>query len=184
MPVTRDAIAKTFMELAVRHGYRRTTVEDVARELHISKKTVYEHFSSKADLLRCALELGAWEQRARVESQLTEATPLGRIQQVVGIALADARRFYEAQPHAEMVEPPEITTQIDDLVFGPMVRDLLAEAVAAGEFEAPDIDVTAAFVVAMGSEAVRMIRDDPSRHPEATLLDALRRLVARETSES
>ena len=48
MPATKDEIATTFLELAFRYGYRRTAVEDVARELHISKKTVYEHFASKA----------------------------------------------------------------------------------------------------------------------------------------
>ena len=59
MPATKDEIAAKFMELAFRFGYRRTAVEDVARELRISKKTIYEHFSSKQDLLRYALELGA-----------------------------------------------------------------------------------------------------------------------------
>ena len=181
MPATKDEIAAKFMELAFRHGYRRTAVEDVARELHISKKTIYEHFAGKQDLLRYALELGARQQRARVESLLTEPTALGLVQQVIGIALADTRRFYESQPHEEMSEP---TAQINELVFAPMVRDLLVQGVESGEFDVPDPDATAAFVVAMGTEAVRMIRDDPSCHPEATLIDAVRRLVARERSES
>ena len=181
MPATKDEIAAKFMELAFRHGYRRTAVEDVARELHISKKTIYEHFAGKRDLLRYALELGARRQRARVESLLTEPTALGRVQQVVGIALADTRRFYESRPHDEMGEP---SAQINELVFAPMVRDLLVQGVESGEFDVPDPDATAAFVVAMGTEAVRMIRDDPSCHPEATLIDAVRRLVARERSES
>ena len=184
MPASKDEIAAKFMELAFRFGYRRTAVEDVARELRISKKTIYEHFSSKQDLLGYALELGAREQRARVESLLTETTALGRLQQVVGIALADTRRFFESQPHEEMVEPPELTAQINDLVYGPMVRDLLVQGVETGEFDVPDPDATAAFVVAMGMEAVRMIREDLTCHPEATLLDALRRLVACERSES
>jgi AcrR family transcriptional regulator len=178
MPATKDEIAAKFMELAFRHGYRRTAVEDVARELHISKKTVYEHFSSKDDLLRYALELGARQQRARVDSLLTESTALGRIQQVTGIALGDARRFYESRPHEEMVEPPELQAQINDLVYVPMVRDLLVAGVAAGEFDVPDPDTTAAFVVAMGMEAVRMIRDDPTYRPEPVLLESVRRLVA------
>jgi hypothetical protein len=50
--------------------------------------------------------------------------------------------------------------------------------VAAGEFEVPDPDATAAFVMAMGMEAVRMIHDDPASHPEEALLEGLRRLVA------
>ena len=69
MPATKDEIAEKFLELAFRFGYRRTAVEDVARELHISKKTIYEHFASKDELLRDALEQAAMEQRARVESR-------------------------------------------------------------------------------------------------------------------
>lgn len=184
MPATRDEIAQKFLELALRFGYRRTAVEDVARELRISKKTIYDHFSSKDDLLRGALELAARQQRASVEARLTEPTALGRVQQVIGIALADARRFYEAQPHQDMGEPPELTAQVNDLVFAPMVRDLLVQGADTGEFTVPDPDATAAFAVAMGTEAVRMIRDDPSCHPEATLLDSVRRLVASERSQS
>ena len=37
MPATKDEIATRFTELAFRYGYRRTAVEDVARELRISK---------------------------------------------------------------------------------------------------------------------------------------------------
>lgn len=184
MPATKDEIARTFMELAFRFGYRRTAVEDVARGLHISKKTIYEHFASKQDLLRHALELGAREQRARVESLLTEPAALGRLEQMIGIALTDVRSFYESQPHAEMAEPQGLTTQINDLVFGPMVRDLLVGGVETGEFDVPHPDATAAFVVAMGMEAVRMIRDDPASHPEEILLDAVRRLVGGKGRES
>jgi len=177
MPATKDDIADKFMELAVRYGYRRTAVEDVARELHISKKTVYEHFAGKADLRRYAVELGARRQRARVESLLTAATALGRIEQATEIALADARAFYASQPDAHTVEPPELTAEINDLVFLPMVRDLLVEGAAAGEFDVSDPDMTAAFFVAMGTEAVRMVRDDPACRPEPLLLESVRRLI-------
>ena len=50
MPATKDEIALTFMGLAMRYGFRRTAVEDVARALRISKKTIYEYFPSKEAL--------------------------------------------------------------------------------------------------------------------------------------
>ena len=71
MPATKEEIAARFMDLAFRYGYRRTAVEDVARVLRISKKTIYEYFPSKEALLEYALELGAQGQRRRVESRLT-----------------------------------------------------------------------------------------------------------------
>jgi AcrR family transcriptional regulator len=181
VPATKDEIALTFMGLAVRYGFRRTAVEDVAKALRISKKTIYEHFPSKDALLEYALELGALEQRRRVESLLTEATALGRALEVARIALSDARAGFAQNPGVELVDPPEIQTRVNDRVYGPMVRDLLAQGVAAGEFQIADIDVTSRFVQAIGMEAVRQIHDDPeSHHEEATVL-AIRRLITGES---
>lgn len=187
MPATRDEIAVEFRRLVLRYGYRRAAVEDVARVLRISKKTIYEAFPSKEDLYRYAIELWATEQRRHVESMLTETTALGRVAQVTSIAFADARRGFAANPYQDSSEPPEILAQVNAQVFGPMIRDLLAQGNASGELCLVDPDMTAAFFVAIGTEAVRMLREDPSSHPEDAALDAIRRLagntVQRERSE-
>jgi AcrR family transcriptional regulator len=177
MTTTKDDIARQFNELASRYGFRRTAVEDVARALHISKKTVYQSFSSKDELLRYAVELGAEEQCRRVEGMLTEPTALGRLQQVVTFALADARKYFESNPGAEIAEPPELIAEVNNLVFGRLLRMLVAQGMEAGEFEVADPEMTVAFVNAMGMEAVRAIRGDQSRHPEKAMLEATRRLL-------
>ena len=184
MPATKDEIALTFMGLAVRYGFRRTAVEDVAKTLRISKKTIYEYFPSKDALLEYALELGALQQRRRVESLLTKTTALGRSLEVTRIALSDARAGFAQNPGTELVEPPEIQTRVNDRVYGPMVRDLLNQGVAAGEFQIADIDLTSRFVQAIGMEAVRQIHDDPESHPEEATVEAIRRLITGETGVS
>ncbi len=177
MPATKDEIAMEFRKVVLRYGYRRAAVEDVARSLRISKKTIYEFFGSKDNLYRYAVELWATEQRRRVESMLTETTALGRIAQVTSIAFADARRGFATNPYQDSSEPPEIVAQVNAQVFGPMIRDLLVQGKASGELCVDDPDMTAAFFVAIGTEAVRMLREDPSSHPEEAALDAIRRLV-------
>lgn len=177
MPATKDEIALTFMGLAVRYGFRRTAVDDVAKALRISKKTIYEHFPSKEALLEHALELGALEQRRRVESLLTETTALGRTLQITRIALSDARAGFAANPGLDLAEPPELQTRVNDRVYGPMVRDLLEQGVAAREFEVADVELTSRFVQAVGMEAVRRIHDDPESHPEEATVQAIRRLI-------
>ena len=47
-----------------------------------------------------------------------------------------------------------------------MIRDLLAQGVAAGEFQVADVELTSRFVQAIGMEAVRRIHDDPESQPE------------------
>ena len=181
MPATRDDIALTFMGLTVRYGFKRTAVEDVARALRVSKKTIYEYFSSKVAMLEYALELAARQQRQRVESLLTETTALGRSLEITRIALSDARAGFAANPGLDLAEPPELQTRVNDRVYGPMVRDLLEQGIAAGEFQVADVDLTSRFVQAVGMEAVRLIHDDPSSHPEEATVQAIDRLITGES---
>lgn len=178
MPATRDEIAAAFGEQAQRYGYRRASVDDVARSLHISKQTIYDHFGSKKGLYRASVELWAAQQRQRVESLLTESSALGRIAEATAIAFADARRGFEANPYGDASEPAEIVAEVNAQVFGPMLRDLMVRGNESGEFHVKDPETTAALAVAMGVEAVRLMRDDPSGRIEEAALEAVRRLVA------
>ncbi len=177
MPATKDEIANEFRRLVLHHGYRRAAVEDVARSLRISKTTIYELFASKEELYGYAVELWAREQRRHVESLLTATGALGRIEQVVEIAFVDARRGFGANPYDDASEPSEIVAQVNARVFGPMIRDLIEQGNASGELHVDDPEMTAAFAVAIGTEAVRRLRDDPASAPEAAALSALRRLL-------
>ena len=38
--------------LFMQHGFQRTTMDDIAKELRMSKKTIYKHFKTKTDLVR------------------------------------------------------------------------------------------------------------------------------------
>jgi AcrR family transcriptional regulator len=57
MPVTatredlKDAILDATDHLLARYGYRKMTIEDIAREVGIGKGTIYLHFSSKEEIV-------------------------------------------------------------------------------------------------------------------------------------
>lgn len=53
-----------------RHGFRSVTMDDLADELGISKKTLYAHFPGKIDMLEAVLA----NKFASVEARLKEAT--------------------------------------------------------------------------------------------------------------
>ena len=179
MPASRDEIAATFMSLAFHYGFKRTSVEDVAKALRISKKTIYEAFPSKEAMLEYALELAALEQRRSVEARLTETSALGRALETVRVALADARIGFAANPGVDLVDP-ELQAAVNERVYGPMVRDLLESGVAAGAFQIADVEMTSRFVMAIGMEAVRQIHDDPESRPEEAAVEAVRRMIVGE----
>ena len=52
--------------LLVRWGYRKTTIDDVAREAGVGKGTIYLHWKDKNDLFRAAI----WRERQRYSEEL------------------------------------------------------------------------------------------------------------------
>ena len=47
----RDGILDATERLLARYGYRKMTVEDIAREVGVGKGTIYLHFSSKEEVV-------------------------------------------------------------------------------------------------------------------------------------
>jgi AcrR family transcriptional regulator len=64
--VTR--IVRQAREHLFSHGYRQCTMDDLAAELGMSKKTLYAHFSSKDDIVRAVLEQLGAEVRAEADA--------------------------------------------------------------------------------------------------------------------
>jgi len=89
------------------HGFRSVTMDDLAEELGISKKTIYTHFPGKIDMLEAVLA----DKFASVEEQLKEVT--------------------RAQPHdfpATLRELLAGTQRELDEIKPPFVRDMRQKA--------------------------------------------------------
>src|SRR5207245_9820606 len=64
--------------LLVRWGYRKTTIDDVAREAGVGKGTGYLHWKDKNELFRAAI----WREQQRYSDELQrliDADPDGRL---------------------------------------------------------------------------------------------------------
>jgi AcrR family transcriptional regulator len=69
-------------ELLLRHGYRRVTVDDIARHADVGKGTVYLHWKTRDDLFAAVFErevLEALEELLRALRQDTDAWMLHRL---------------------------------------------------------------------------------------------------------
>jgi len=67
-----DEKTRTIIEQAhklfMRNGIKSMTMDDVATQLHMSKKTLYEHFTDKNDLVAKAVKLTSAQQRLRIDA--------------------------------------------------------------------------------------------------------------------
>lgn len=54
----KNRILQVSREMFLRHGYSKIRIDEISSELNISKKTIYNHFGSKEELLIAVLEQG------------------------------------------------------------------------------------------------------------------------------
>lgn len=162
-------------------GYSALTMDDLAHELGMSKKTLYLHFRSKDALIDAIIEEIGQAIRDRMDAILSNpkldfTQKLCGLIEVVGsnLALASPGMLHDLQRFA-----PQLYQKIDDLrqrnvpyVFGRLIRAGLAEGKVR-----PDVDP--AFAVEFWLQAIRglvhpAILDRMQLTPRQTLEHAIR----------
>lgn len=67
-----DQIADAALRLFARYGYKRSAMDDIAREAGLAKATLYLHFKGKDDVFRAMLDLLGRRVEARCREVLAE----------------------------------------------------------------------------------------------------------------
>ena len=98
---TRDALIAAAMERFVASGFDATTVEEIARDVGVSRRTFFRYFASKESVFFAAQEdrLGEFERALAVGGP----TPAAAVKAACDAALAMAAR-YEAERDAVRTE--------------------------------------------------------------------------------
>jgi AcrR family transcriptional regulator len=80
----RDVILNEAAVLIKQYGIRKFTVDEIAAGLKISKKTIYQYFTGKDDIIRCYIETSVTSDRESVASVMkNDADPLEKIRGVI-----------------------------------------------------------------------------------------------------
>lgn len=116
MAISKDYVIEHAMELFVKDGCRRVRMDDIANSLHMSKRTLYEMFSTKELMLEEVLHVVKERMVKRMDEQLKQLKeqgedPLhsllfvvkhhGSFKDSYSLLIEDAQRYY-----------PEITRKL------------------------------------------------------------------------
>ena len=72
----RQEIIDTALKVFYEKGYEKTSISDIAREMHVAQGLCYRYFSSKEELFDTALDQYAQRQVDRISSILDPHKPL------------------------------------------------------------------------------------------------------------
>jgi AcrR family transcriptional regulator len=175
---TKQRIAETFERHVNSHGYQRATLDDVARELRISKKTIYVHFDGKRDIYAHVVARQAREMKLRLAARVAPlATFAARVEAAVRAVLDEGRAHIDKTSQEEWLAEYEIAADAFRAANGELLRELVQGGMDAGEFRPGDAALVEKMVAAMLVEYLVLVNADPSYDRDAELLERIVRFV-------
>ena len=178
MPATKDQIADTFRRHVERFGLSKASVEQVAAELGISKRTIYQHFSSKREIYAYVVERIAAEQREQLTALIAdEPTHRDRMEKFLTLVIGGMRRHIQETSKADWMQEFEIAYDAMAGAYGAIGTELVAAGHAAGEFDFDDAELANGLIGAMVTHYGVLVREDRDYDADAQLVDAIMRML-------
>ncbi len=151
----RIAILDAAIRLFSQYGYRRTSIDDIAREAEVAKGTVYLSFKSKEEIFRALAETLC----ERVDSNVADARALdGSIaERLVAVLEAKFGFFFETvHRSAHAAELMDSKNRLCADLFAnsgrrylKVLREMIDAAIHAGELEPSRMDLSSSDMAAM-----------------------------------
>lgn len=172
-------IVVTFEQLVLEHGYTGATLDDVARTLRISKKTIYVHFNSKRDIYAEVVAGQAQHEKALLASSVASLPSFtARIEAATRAVLSLGRKHILETTETEWLHEYEIAADAFRKATGDVLRELVQGGMDAGELRAGDASLVEAMVAAMIVEYLLIVRANPSFDHDKELVERICRFVS------
>jgi AcrR family transcriptional regulator len=174
----KEQIAETFERHVAQAGYAKANLDEVARELHISKKTIYVHFDGKREIYAYIVERQAAREQVRLRGMVAELpNHRAKAEALLKYVIGSARAHIAETSEAEWLQEYEIAADAFAKANGDLLREVVAEGIAAGEFAAGDADLAEKMITAMVLEYVVMVNSDPSFDRDEELVERISRFI-------
>lgn len=181
-----DQIADAALRLFARYGYKRSSMDDIAREAGLAKATLYLHFKGKDDVFRAMLNLLARRVDARCQDVMAMAAPFpDRLRAMLhaqhGLAYAcfgSGEHLAKLKAVMASIAGPEL--QALEQLFSDHFERLLRQAEAAGEIDLAKSGVELdAFIASLKFAAAgAKVGEPPSTEAYAERLTNIARIFA------
>ena len=180
MNETKRQIAETFERRMIEDGYSQTTLDAIARELHISKKTIYVHFQDKRDIYACIVKDQAARDKARIAAAVADRPgPSAQTTAVLSMVLEAARSHIQATDREEWLREYDVAAEAFTQAYGELLAELFEAGVATGEFSPGDPAFVTRMVSAMLLDYVVALRDDPTLDFDEQLVERIMMFLGR-----
>jgi AcrR family transcriptional regulator len=178
MTTVKDQITETFERHVADHGFQKANLDGVARELKISKKTIYVHFDGKRDIYETVVARQAQQMKMQLAASVALLpTHRARLEAVLRSMLETSRTHVVETSEEEWMAEYEVAADSWRKAYGDLMRELVQGGMEAGELPAGDAALVERMIEAMVIEYLMLVRADPAYDRDAELLERITRFV-------
>jgi len=165
-PVTREDILAVAAQIFRRKGFHATSMQDIARAVHLQKASLYHHVSSKQEILLAlldrALDLLIASMQEVVQQPLSPEEKLRRAVETYTTALAEHRDLAAVLLLEFRFLGPDLKARHirrrDE--FERLWREVVKEGVRTGDFQVDDVALAVRAILGMVNWLVMWYRPD------------------------
>lgn len=178
MPASKEQIADAFERHVQRFGFGRASVEDVAAELGISKRTIYQHFGSKKELYAYVVGRVAEAERQRLEALVADLpSARAKMEHFLMIVVSGMRTHIQETSKADWMQEFEIAYDAMAGAYGVVGTAIAGEGHAAGEFQFEDAELANALIGAVVTQYGVIVRDRRDYDQDDVVVAAIMRML-------
>ncbi|MBN3034648.1 MAG: TetR/AcrR family transcriptional regulator [Bacteroidales bacterium] len=180
----RQRIADAFKRHFTHFGFRKTSVDEVAKELKMSKKTIYQFFSTKEKIFFFIISQAAQGYSRKMERDIREISGArGKLEELIRLIFRESRRWVrEGNDAFEFKYKYEIASLAFRDAYSGLFERLLNEGIEEGVFRVSRPELTLQFIQGIFSEAMKVLQSDTESPVEDEVMESVRRLVGAEGS--
>ncbi|MBN2520133.1 MAG: TetR/AcrR family transcriptional regulator [Bacteroidales bacterium] len=175
----KDQIAEIFSRHFNHYGFKKTSVDEIARELKMSKKTIYKHFSSKEKIFYYIVSKVAIKYSKEMEKKLTPfPNQQEKINQLIIMIFNETRKWLQEGHDAfEFKYKYEIAQLAFQDAYNEIFKKIIIEGNNLNEFYISNPELIVRFINGIISESMRLITSNPELEVEADVIESIQKLL-------
>jgi len=151
----REQVVQSARQVFARYGYKKTALDDIAREARKGKSTIYYYFKSKDEIFKAVIDAEAEIRKQAIEREISQITDsrlkLKTYIYVRMLTLKMVVNYYEAIKN-DLLDNLYFVNSFRDDHFDEEVKQvlkMLLEGVEIGEFTIENPELTAKTIVTL-----------------------------------
>lgn len=154
----KQMIADAFQKHFQYYGFKKTTVDEIAKELHISKKTIYQYFTTKEKVFYFIMSRIARQYAKNMQQKLHEKNSVQKkLMVLIEMIFKESRKWLKKNDAFEFKYKYELAAMAFKDAYTLLIKELLVEGVKKGELPEMNVDLMVQFVQGILGQSLKLL---------------------------